>query len=662
MDSLRLLTRGARNQSLVTQAHQNGHAQAHDHSDEHVEAPPRKKQKVSNGTAHSMTTIDQLSSGQIRQIQKSHKIKITDLKALQSTNEVESHKSRKEASRVYSRPLQKFSELADLDVNHALLLNLAEQGYKGPTEVQLATIALQLGQAENEPNLLSIAPTGSGKTLAFLIPLIEKMRKLHTDAAANREVKAIILAPTRELANQIVNEARKLTLNTGVRVTLFKKGMKLHEDIGIVEDQSTDESETEKAKASTVVKADIVVATPLSLLHAITPAGSEDILPLPHIENLVLDEADVLLDPLFRAQTLSIWSACTNTALRVSLWSATVGSNVEDLMISTIEARRKALKIKRKSAPPLLRCIIGLKDSSLPNIIHKLIYATTEAGKLTGIRQLIRPPPANTQSGKHAIKSPGSTLRPPFLIFTQSIPRAEALYEELKYDIPPPMTSSTTDSATEQVSRIAILHSSLSSTARSKIMQQFRLGKIWILITTDLLSRGIDFRGINGVVNYDIPTTSASYVHRAGRTGRAGREGSICITFYTRDDVNYLRPIANVIAKSQKQYGHGDQALDASSGLPSWLLDALPHLTKNKKKDLKERGVDVRRAVKESDDKLARRRKGRNVIGTKSGYEKKVHDRRKGAIEGSKRRRDKQANKIGEENDDQDIGGFDGFD
>lgn len=104
----------------------------------------------------------------------------------------------------------------------------------------------------------------------------------------------------------------------------------------------------------------------------------------------------------------------------------------------------------------------------------------------------------------------------------------------------------------------------------------------------------------------------------------------------------YLRPIANVIRKSTKmqggsdtQNGHDD---DSESGIPNWLWDALPSLSKGAKKDLKERGVDVRRSVKESDDKKERRRKGRNVIGTKSGYEKRLESNRRGMIEASKRR------------------------
>lgn len=526
MDSVRLLMRGSGSKL-------SGKQQA-DKSQPHPSAgptdslskqgnSPSKKRKRTEGDAEigSGTSIDD-----IRKLHHQQKIKITDLKALHAQNDSESRKAQKQSSRVYPEPLQHFSSLKNQHVNTALLENLADQGYTEPTEVQMATIPLLLKDAD-VPDLLTIAPTGSGKTLAFLLPLINKIghihKSQHEDLSA-RQVSAIVLAPTKELVTQIVNEGRKLSARTGVRITAFKKGMRLHEDLTEPDDSDADDSasDTPMHGNGTLVKSDILVSTPLSLLNAITPSDSTtnddksfQPVPLPQITTLILDEADILLDPLFRTQTLSIWSALTNPSLRTSLWSATIGSNIEEIAISTLTTRTT-------QTSPLLRVIIGLKDTSLPNITHKLIFSSTEPGKLTGLRNLIRPPPATKP-----------LLRPPFLIFTQTIPRAQSLYEELKYDIPP---STLPDSPP----RIAVLHSSLSTTQRTKIMTNFRLGKIWILITTDLLSRGIDFRGVNGVVNYDIPTTSASYVHRAGRTGRAGREGGVCITFYTKEDVMYL--------------------------------------------------------------------------------------------------------------------------
>ena len=609
MDTLRLLTRGT---GIKIDAKSTVNKGTTSRDPDPANGQTKKRKRELQDHDHL------LDDEEIRRLHKSHMIRITNLRSTQISSKKTSRKSQKDAARLFPQPLQDFSALSKDDVNHYLLTNILNQGYRQPTEVQLATIPLLMVKAQAEPDLLTVAPTGSGKTLAFLIPVLAKTIKARRSQNSAAHVSSIILAPTKELVNQIVNEGRKLAANTGVRVTAFRKGMKLHSAIQDhdMDDSDNSGSESGLAHKEVLVKADIIVSTPLSLVHAITPDASST-LQLPHIVSLILDEADVLLDQLFREQTLSIWSACSNPLLRVSLWSATIGSNIEELAIETISTRQSTLKVD----VPLLRCIIGLKDTSLPNISHKLIYASTEPGKLTGLRNIIRP-------------ATSTDLRPPFLIFTQTIDRAQALYKEIQYDIP----SSGTP-------RVASLHSSLSTPAREKIMQDFRLGKIWILITTDLLSRGIDFRGVNVVINYDIPTTVASYVHRAGRTGRAQREGS-CLTLYTQDDVKYLRGIANVIKKS----GSADD-------VPNWLVDALPVVGKNQKKDLKIRGVDVRRAVKESDDKSERRRKGRNVVGTTSGYEKKLQNRRQGMIEGSKRRQQRDRGP-GEDEEDT-FGGFD---
>jgi ATP-dependent RNA helicase DDX52/ROK1 len=123
-------------------------------------------------------------------------------------------------------------------------------------------------------------------------------------------------------------------------------------------------------------------------------------------------------------------------------------------------------------------------------------------------------------------------------------------------------------------------------------MAGFRRGEIWVIITTDLLARGVDFRGLNGVVNYDVPTSAAAYVHRAGRTGRAGRKGGVVITLYTKEDVPFIKPVANVIAASEKARGEGG---NEGSSVQQWLLDALPTPSKRDKKNLKQRGLEIRR-------------------------------------------------------------------
>lgn len=591
-----------------------------------------------------------LSPDECRSVFRSHKVKIATLEGLVSdatsagidthqksynkikTSKLEllSKKRQKEVSKLYIQPLTSFPSLkTTYSASRTLVDNIREQGYRTPTEVQLATIPLLLDPAAAglqlpsgccHVNLLTVAPTGSGKTLAFLVPLINSLVQDHHQTTAkisSRGITALIVAPTKELVGQILNEGRKLCRNTGVSIAAMRKGMHIHTQS---DDTSFPDSDGNKAvftahELSITVKADILVTTPLVVANAITKENSD----LPSIRHLILDEADVLLDPLFREQTLSLWNACTNTSLRVTLWSATIGSNVEEMVIDLVNERHIRLGIKTKT--PLLRCIVGLKDSALPTISHKLIYAATEPGKLLGLRQLLHPP--TTFDGNHTT----APLRPPLLVFTQTIERAVALHAELLYDIPTEAGGS---------SRIAVLHSDLSDLKRSEIMARFRKAQIWVLITTDLLSRGVDFRGVNGVVNYDIPTSSAAYVHRVGRTGRAGREGGTAVTFYTKEDVKYVKAIANAIAASEKARGKAGDG--KGEDVQGWLLKALPDISKKDRQDLKKRGVGVRRKVRAGEDDTDAKAKRKARISTKSGYERRLKNDRKGAIAGGRAR------------------------
>ncbi|KMU82297.1 ATP-dependent RNA helicase ROK1 [Coccidioides immitis H538.4] len=571
-----------------------------------------------------------------KSILKSHKIKMTDLrtppfravdtdisgkKSKRKKKKVEeppplTRKQLKAAQRLYPEPLTSFDKLRTrYHISRRLSDNIASQGYTVPTEVQLGSLPLLLGnapapnertaddeslrsQSEREPDLLVVAPTGSGKTLSFMIPLINKIMKHHHDNPGLKEILAIVVAPTKELVAQIVNEGRKLTAGTGVKVSAVRKGMRIEEERGqetrsleeendgddstASSDEEIHSSEGEKSKDIPLTKSDILVCTPLVLANALSDGGKRDVAPLPSVQKLVLDEADVLLDPLFREQTLSIWRACTHPQLRVGLWSATMGSNIEELTESTIKERQELLGLKDESS--LIRLVVGLKDTAIPNISHKLVYAATEQGKLLGLRQLLHP-------------------------------------TKLMYDIPAEAGGS---------SRIAVLHSELSDSKRSDVMAGFRKGEIWVLITTDLLARGVDFRGINGVVNYDIPNSSASYVHRVGRTGRAGREGGVAVTFYTKEDIPYVKNIANVISASENLRG-----TEEGERIPKWLLDALPSLSKNDKKDLKKYGVKARRPSTISDKTTSKKTR----ISTKSGFDRRMDNKRKGAIKGSQRRK-----------------------
>ena len=597
-----------------------------------------------------------LSEEECRKLLKKHKLKVTLMeKGLESQYPKKKH--RKETTKCNESGKSTFTQLSPqlmvsfkelkskYRVSKRLLENLDEQGYRTPTEVQMGAIPLLLGidldrglqpgdQRDNkavvqlDTDLLTVAPTGSGKTLAFLIPIMHSLiqerlgkKEGSTESLQTHQVKAIVVAPTHELVDQIVNEGRKLAIGTGIRITAMRKGMSLYQQdsdqqsgVGKAETVSSNLADCDD-NHEILVKSDVLVSTPLTLLHSLSGREGQDPTTLLSVRYLVLDEADVLLDHLFREQTLAIWMACINSSLHVSLWSATIGSSIETLTQTFVKDRREKLQLSG-SSHHLIRLIVGLKDSALPTIAHRLIYAGSEQGKLLAIRQLLHPTTSTLLDAK-------TSLRPPFLIFTQTIPRATALHSELLYDIPPEAGGS---------SRIAVLHSKLSDNARSNVIAEFRKGEIWVLITTDLLSRGVDFRGVNGIINYDIPNTGASYVHRAGRTGRAGREGGVAVTLYTKDDIPYVKNIANVIAATQRVKVRGVNAAAVTAeaqdgGIQKWLLDALPKVGKKMKKELKRKGVESRRTVEGREGKKAR-------ISTKSGFDRRKENRIKGAKRG----------------------------
>ncbi|TPX15505.1 uncharacterized protein E0L32_004485 [Thyridium curvatum] len=654
---------------------------------DHAKAQDSAKTSKSSKTADQKAKArkaELLDEDECRQLLRSHRLKLTLMKSPSSQeakekDKVKKSKKKKKAAKVdakddkkqlYPQPLTSFSALRDTyAISSRLAENLEKLSYKEPTEVQMASLPLlldhnlALGKVE-DPDIVSgfedgadfmaVAPTGSGKTLSFLIPAINGIMKKRAgrEDRKQHELNAIVIAPTRELASQIANEGKKLAMGTGLRIVYMRKGMRVAaetansdkdgeaaDDDEISDEGSSSEDEDDEgedkpkppkktASASTpITKADILVTTPMLLLNYLTEGGSSP-KTLPNVQSLVLDEADVLLDPLFRDQTVGIWSACTDPDLQVSFWSATMPSNIETLIMAQSAAHAAARGLP--SARPTVRLVVGLKDTAVPNVSHRLVYTASEPGKLLALRQLLRPASSSSASDV--------PLRPPFLVFTQTIERAAALHEELKFDIP---------LAAGGPARIAVLHSGLPDARRSAVVRRFRAGEVWVLITTDVLARGVDFAGVNGVVSYDVPGSAAAYVHRAGRTGRAGREGGVAVTFYTRDDIPFVKSVANVIALSERQRsaagggggGGGGESKESSSGVQQWLLDALPQVSKEDRKKLRERGVESRRSGAG----------GKARITSKSAWERRRENNRKGAIEGSKRR--KGAEEGGEQGD-----------
>lgn len=265
---------------------------------------------------------------------------------------------------------------------------------------------------------------------------------------------------------------------------------------------------------------DILVSTPLRLDHAVKKRD----LDLSSVEYLVLDESDKLFELGFVEVVDSVVEACSNPSIIRSLFSATLPDSIETLA--------------RTIMHDAIRVIVGRKNSASSLIKQKLIFAGTERGKLLTLRQSFQ-----------------ESLNPPVLIFVQSKERAKELYKELAFDD----------------IRVDVIHADLSEQQRQDAVDNLRAGKTWVLIATEVIARGMDFKGVACVINYDFPESAAAYIHRIGRSGRAGRSGE-AITFFTEEDKPFLRNIANVLVSSGCE-------------VPSWIM-ALPKL-KRKKQDRK---------------------------------------------------------------------------
>ncbi|ORY99133.1 P-loop containing nucleoside triphosphate hydrolase protein [Syncephalastrum racemosum] len=372
-------------------------------------------------------------------------------------------------------PFATFTDLSKspYDLLPALYENLKKSEYTKPTAIQMQAIPIIMKGRD----MLGCAPTGSGKTLAFCLPIVHDLKK-HENVGC----RAVILAPTRELAQQIQHVLSTLSAGTDLRVQSLTKM-----------------TDADKSQApSQRKKYDILVTTPLRLVWAI----KENEVDLSSVRHLVLDEADRLLEHGFLEQTDEIFAACPTNTIHRSMFSATLSSTVEDLA-------RTVLKNP-------IRVTIGLKNTATHTIKQQLLFTGSEEGKRVAIRDFI-------QKG----------IKPPVLIFVQSIDRAKALFHELVFD----------------GINVEVIHSERSKAQRDNVIDSFRQGRIWVLIATDLMARGLDFKGVNLVINYDFPQSNASYIHRIGRTGRAGRAGE-AITYFNHEDMPYLKSVVNIMRES----------------------------------------------------------------------------------------------------------------
>ncbi|XP_033197631.1 DExD-box helicase 52 [Bombus vancouverensis nearcticus] len=299
--------------------------------------------------------------------------------------------------------------------------------------------------------------------------------------------RAVILSPTRELAKQTYRECLRLSEGCNFRVHIISKVNQALNKYGLKSSQ----------------KFDILITTPKRIIYLLNqdpPAIS-----FSNVEWLIVDEVDKLFEDgtrCFRDQLETISKSCTNENLHKAMFSAT------NTPIVT--------KWCRRNLKGLITVTVGHRNAATDLVEQELLFVGAERGKLVALRNII-------QKG----------VLPPVLVFVQSKERAQELFNELIYD----------------GVNVDVIHADRTQTQRDNVVRCFREGKIWVLICTELMARGIDFKGVNLVINYDFPPSAISYVHRIGRTGRAGHKGK-AITFFTVQDTTNLRSIATIMRES----------------------------------------------------------------------------------------------------------------
>ena len=348
-------------------------------------------------------------------------------------------------------------------------------GYKTPTPIQTKAIPAILAGHD----LIGCAETGTGKTAAFLLPIIQKMSE-----RSRPGVRVLVLAPTRELALQIQENYAELNTAPSNRSVVVMGGTNIKTQI-----------------ASLRRGASVVIATPGRLLD-LTERGAID---LSHIEVLVLDEADRMLDmgflPAIR-RILAVLPAKRQTLL----FSATMSPEIEQLARSTMH-QPKLVEVSRRG--------------SAAATVEQTAYLVALESKTALLLALLE---KESQQFERV------------LIFTRTRRGAERISHILK-------------ARDHKVNRI---HADRTQAQRETALRDFRDGRARVLVATDIAARGLDVDDVSHVINYDVPSAPEDYVHRVGRTGRAGNQGQ-AITIVAPVDELSLRSIERLTGQTVRR-------------------------------------------------------------------------------------------------------------
>lgn len=363
----------------------------------------------------------------------------------------------------------------DLGLDVQLLRAIESEGYTHPTPIQQQAIPIVL----QGDDLIGCAQTGTGKTAAFSLPILQQLLETRVSSGDTRQIRALILAPTRELAIQIGENLRAYSRFARIRSAVIFGGVSAGKQISQLRQG-----------------VDILVATPGRLLDLL----NQDRLSLDYIEMLVLDEADRMLDMGFIHDINRIVSNLPADR-QTLLFSATMSPEV------------RGIAAKYMSHPKQVTVKL---EKSKQGQIEEAFYFVEKPAKVGLLRHLIR---------EHEIRKG--------IVFTRTKYGADKLAKILsKANIP-----------------ADAIHGNKSQSQRQRTLEDFKKGRIHILVASDIAARGIDIDDITHVFNYEIPEQAETYVHRIGRTGRAGSDGiaiSLCADeerelFYNIEQLTHKR-------------------------------------------------------------------------------------------------------------------------
>lgn len=425
-------------------------------------------------------------------------------------------------------PLCSFKDIqnyCNLDENFSKVID-QQYNYKTPSPVQSCVIPFLY----NQDNIVATSSTGSGKTLSFVIPVISTLinyRKKGNDR------KALVVAPTKELCTQIYNEFNILSAyynNSFIKTKLIKHDL-------LISCNSSEEN-----FHHFIDNQDVFIGTPDNILSFLTKSADPKYL-IKKLKFIIFDEADKMFEKSFNSIVQDILNKVLNYERKIlKVLKEKVSNSNKSKLEQTLDEKQLKLLNKLSINHRIVKCffsatlsteifeylnsqivdikLISIGNNSLPctSVQQKFKYCTNYEGKIHELKTFLK-----------------NDIVPPVLVFVDSIESGKRLFEKIKIEIP----------------KISLLHSKMSKEGREDLIKKLRVHDIWVLITSDLIARGIDFKNIKTVINFDCPEDYVNYIHRVGRTGRAGTEGS-SITYISDDDRYKLRKLKKILNESKE--------------------------------------------------------------------------------------------------------------